>query len=95
MTVNGNLAFQSGAQYLVLLNPTTSSFANVTGTATLGGATVNAKYANGSYVSKQYTILAATGGVSGTFVRLVDTNLPTNFTTSLSYDATTPISIWH
>ena len=67
MTVTGNLAFQSGAHYLVQLNPATSSFTNVTGTATLGGATVNASYANGSYVSKQYTILTATGGVSGTF----------------------------
>jgi hypothetical protein len=38
MTVAGNLAFQSGAIYLVQLNPTTASFANVTGTATLGGA---------------------------------------------------------
>ena len=37
MTVAGNLAFQSGALYLVQLNSTTSTFANVTGTATLGG----------------------------------------------------------
>ena len=67
--------------------PTTSSFAHVTGTATLSGATVNAIYANGSYVSKQYTILTA-GNVSGTFGSLVNTNLPANFTTSLSYDQT-------
>ena len=87
MTVSGNLAFQSGAQYLVLLNPTTSSFTSVTGTATLGGATVNAMYANGSYISRRYTILTATGGVSGTFGSLVNTNLPANFKTSLSYDA--------
>ena len=33
LTVNGNLAFQSGALYLVQLNPS-PSFANVTGTAT-------------------------------------------------------------
>jgi uncharacterized protein with beta-barrel porin domain len=86
MTVSGNLAFQSGAQYLVALNPTTSSFAAVTGTATLGGATVNATYAAGSYVAKQYTILSA-GGVSGTFGSVVNTNLPANFHTTLSYDA--------
>jgi uncharacterized protein with beta-barrel porin domain len=59
----------------------------VTGTATLGGATVNAVYANGSYISRQYTILTASGGVSGTFGSLVNTNLPTNIKTSLSYDA--------
>ena len=37
MTVTGNLAFQSGAMYLVALNPTTASFANVGGTASLNG----------------------------------------------------------
>jgi uncharacterized protein with beta-barrel porin domain len=86
MTVSGSLAFQAGAFYLVQINPSTSSFANVTGTATLGGATVNAVYANGSYVAKQYTILTA-GSVSGTFnPAVVNTNLPSNFHTTLSYD---------
>src|SRR5262249_60398017 len=37
MTVAGNLAFQSGAFYLVQLGTTASSMANVSGTATLGG----------------------------------------------------------
>jgi uncharacterized protein with beta-barrel porin domain len=87
MTISGNLAFASGALYLVQLNPSTASFASVTGTATLGGATVNAIYANGSYVAKTYTILTA-GSVSGTFGSLVNSNLPANFTTSLSYDLT-------
>ena len=40
-----------------------------------------------SFVQKQYTIINATGGVTGTFGSLVNTNLPSNFTTSLSYDA--------
>ncbi|MCC8937448.1 autotransporter domain-containing protein [Bradyrhizobium sp. Arg68] len=87
LTVAGGLAFESGALYLVQLNPTTSSFASVTGQAALGGATVNAVYAAGSYVSKQYTILTAAGGVVGSFGSLVNTNLPANFTTGLSYDA--------
>jgi uncharacterized protein with beta-barrel porin domain len=87
MTVQGSLALQSGALYVVTLNPATATFANVTGTATLGGATVNALYANGSYISKQYTILTA-GSVSGVFSSLVNTNLPTGFSTSLSYDLT-------
>jgi uncharacterized protein with beta-barrel porin domain len=85
-TVNGNLILQAGAFYQVAINPATASFANVTGTATLGGATVNAVYANGSYVAKRYTILTATGGVSGSFSGPVNTNLPSNFTSSLSYD---------
>lgn len=83
----GNLAFQSGALYLIQLNPATASFATVSGTATLGGATVNAIFANGSYVSKQYTILTANAGISGTFAGPVNTNLPTGFHNSLSYDA--------
>ena len=87
MTVAGNLAFQSGALYLVFVNPTTSSFANVTGTATLNGL-VAANFATGSYVVKQYTILTAAAGVSGTFAGVNSLGLPAGFKTTLSYDAT-------
>jgi len=87
MTVAGSLALQSGAIYMLQIDPTTSSFANVTGAATLGGSTIKATYANGSYVAKRYTILTA-ASVSGTFGSLVDTNLPSNFHTTLSYDPT-------
>jgi fibronectin-binding autotransporter adhesin len=86
MTVTGNLAFQSGAMYLVTLNPTTSTFTNVGGTASLNG-TAAAVYLTGNYVSKKYTILTAAGGVSGTFGSLVNSNVPANFTSTLSYDA--------
>jgi uncharacterized protein with beta-barrel porin domain len=88
MQVAGNLAFQSGAIYLVQISPSTASSANVTGSATLGGATVNAAFASGGYVAKQYTILTATGGVNGTFGTVASTNLPKGFQTSLSYDGT-------
>jgi T5SS/PEP-CTERM-associated repeat protein/autotransporter-associated beta strand protein len=86
-TVIGSLALQSGALYAVNVDPATSSFARVTGTATLGGATVIASFASGS-VAKQYTILNATGGVIGTFGSIAITNLPSGFQSSLSYDAT-------
>jgi uncharacterized protein with beta-barrel porin domain len=85
MTVNGNLAFQSGAFYAVVLNPTTSSSANVSGTASLAG-TASATFLTGSYMSKVYTILSA-GSVTGTFGALTTTNLPTNFSASLAYDS--------
>ena len=88
IAVTGNLAFQSAAQYLVLVNPSTTSSTSVTGTATLGGATVDAVFANGTFVAKQYAILTA-GSRSGSFASsVVSTNLPSGFTTSLSYDST-------
>jgi autotransporter-associated beta strand protein len=86
MTVTGNLALQSGAMYLVTLNPTTSTTSNVGGTASLNG-TAAAVYLAGNYISKKYTILTAAGGVNGAFGSLVNTNVPTNFSSSLSYDA--------
>jgi uncharacterized protein with beta-barrel porin domain len=86
-TVNGNLVFQAGSTYLVNIDPATTSLANVNGAATLTGATVNAAYAPGSYVAKQYTILTATGGLGGTtFDGLTATGLPASFLESLSYD---------
>ncbi len=53
LAIAGNLAFQSGALYLVTLNSTASTFANVTGAATLAG-TVGAAFLPGSEVMKQY-----------------------------------------
>jgi uncharacterized protein with beta-barrel porin domain len=87
MTVNGTLGFNAASTYAINVNPTTSSFANVSGGATLGGATVNASFGPGSYIAKQYTILNA-GSIVGTFGTLANTNLPANFTDTLSYDAT-------
>ncbi len=53
MTVAGNLAFQSGALYLVQINPSTASSANaITGGSAALAGTVNAAFASGSYVSR-------------------------------------------
>jgi fibronectin-binding autotransporter adhesin len=86
MTVTGNLAFQSGALYLVQLNPATSTFARVNGTASLNGS-AGAAFLTGNYVAKQYTILTAAGGVSGTFGSFDTLGIPAGFKASLSYDA--------
>ena len=81
LTVQGNLVFTAASTYMVEVDRQPApDRTNVTGTATLGGATVSANFATGSYVAKRYTILNATGGVSGTFNALVNTNLPANFT---------------
>ncbi|MGV7219679.1 autotransporter outer membrane beta-barrel domain-containing protein [Bradyrhizobium sp. UFLA05-112] len=85
MIVAGNLAFQSGALYLVSVNSTASSFTNVTGSATLGGS-VGVSVAAGTTLAKQYTILTATGGRSGTFSGADTVGAPAAIAT-LSYDA--------
>jgi autotransporter-associated beta strand protein len=87
MTVAGNLVFQPGALYLVQLNSVTSTFTSVTGTATLNGL-VGASVAVGSNVMKQYTILTAAGGRSGTFTGVGTLGLPASLVASLSYDPT-------
>jgi uncharacterized protein with beta-barrel porin domain len=86
MTVAGNLAFQSGAIYLVQVNPTTASFATVTGSAALAG-TVQAVFAPGSYATRSYDILHAAGGLGGTTFSAVSLSNP-SFSANLSYSAT-------
>jgi autotransporter-associated beta strand protein len=87
LTVQGNLVMTAASTYMVEVTPNSADRVNVTGTATLGGATVNASFAPGAYVEKKYTIVNAAGGVTGTFGTQVNTNLPTNFASRLSYDA--------
>jgi uncharacterized protein with beta-barrel porin domain len=89
MTVAGNLAFQSGALYLVTLNSTASTFAHVTGNATLAG-TVGAAFLPGSEVMKQYKymILSANGGVSGGFAGVGLAAPSGGLVATLSYDPT-------
>ncbi len=87
MTVSGNLAFQSGAFYLVQLNPSTATKANVSGTGTLAG-TVEAVFAPGTYTAKQYDILHTAGLNGSTFSGVTNGNLPAGFATSLSYTPT-------
>jgi autotransporter-associated beta strand protein len=90
MTIVGNLAFQSGAFYVVQVNPNTASTTNVSGTASLAG-TVGAIFFPGTYMARSYPILTAGGGVSGTFNNLLTVGLPTDFQASLSYTANTAL----
>jgi len=87
LTVQGSLAFTTASSYMVEVSPANADRVNVTGTATLGGATVNVTFAPGTYMARRYTILNAAGGVSGTFGSAVSSNAPVNFQTTLSYDA--------
>jgi len=66
LSVSGNLAFSTGSFYRVEVSTTASDRTNVSGTATLTGATVQAVAIPGSFRSQTYTILNATGGLGGT-----------------------------
>ena len=90
LTVAGNLALQSGAFYVVQVNPTTASTSNVSGTASLAG-TVAAIFLPGSYVPRSYTILTAAGGRTGTFEALATFGLPPAFGKSPSYTGNTAV----
>jgi autotransporter-associated beta strand protein len=85
MTIAGTLAFQSGALYLVQINSSASTFANVTGTAALGG-NVLAMLTPGTNPLKQYTILQS-AGLNGTTFAAAGTTNP-NFDASLGYTNT-------
>lgn len=86
LTVKGNLVFTTAASYMVEVSPAAADRTNVSGSATLAGATVRAAFAPGAYVAKQYTILNAAGGINGSFGSLVNSGLPVGFVASLSYD---------
>ncbi len=97
LTIDGPLTFGSGTQYDVRFSSTTSDYASLvtstiggitsTGLATLTGASVSAQFNNDAWIKKQYTILSAAGGFSGSFSG-VTTNLPSWTTSSLSYGPT-------
>ena len=87
MSVYGPLTFSAGATYRVEVSPTAASLAKATGPASLSGI-VLADFASGRYLSRQYTILTAGGGVGGTtFAGLSTIDAPAGFAESLAYDA--------
>jgi T5SS/PEP-CTERM-associated repeat protein/autotransporter-associated beta strand protein len=86
LTVNGSLAFATGATYLFGVNSVSSGFTNVTGTATLTGATASAQFQGTTFANK-YTILSAAGGLGGTTFSNFQTNSPA-ITANLSYTTT-------
>ncbi|MGY8707511.1 autotransporter domain-containing protein [Bradyrhizobium sp. 18BD] len=68
MTINGSLTLQSAAVYMVTLNGVAANRANVSGTATIAsGARFAIAGGSTPVVNSTYTVLAADGGVTGTF----------------------------
>ncbi|MBR9883979.1 MAG: autotransporter domain-containing protein [Oceanospirillales bacterium] len=91
-----DLTLNSGSIYEVELNDggfvagTHNDLINASGTATINGGTVHVLAENGgddgtTYTPGTYTILTATGGVSGNFDNLIDNYAFLDF--ALSYDA--------
>ena len=66
LTVSGNLTFTAGSFYKVEVSTSAADRTNVSGTATLTGATVQAVAIPGSFRGQTFTLLNATGGFSGT-----------------------------
>ncbi|UYN93529.1 MAG: autotransporter domain-containing protein [Enhydrobacter sp.] len=87
LNITGNYVHNSGSTYQVEVNAAgQSDRINATGTATINGGTVQVLAASGTYgPSTTYTILNATGGVTGTFSS-VTSNLAF-LAPSLGYDA--------
>ena len=85
LKINGSLAFQSGALYLVQATATSSGSTSVTGTATLTGAGVQVASPTNSFKFNQVqTILTSTGLNGTTFSSLT---LPAGIVGSLGYTA--------
>ncbi|AXK79082.1 autotransporter domain-containing protein [Pseudolabrys taiwanensis] len=87
-TITGNLVFSNGATYLVQGQSNSAySKTNVTGSANVTG-TAKVTFADGAYLSGTYTIIAANGGVTGTFANLITSGNVTGIRNPhLAYDA--------
>ena len=85
LSIDGNFVNEAGSILAVKLGGSSSDLVDVTGTATLNGGTLESS-GIGSLTAATYTVLQATGGVSGTFDTYLD-NLSPFARTSLSYDA--------
>ncbi|MFD2181862.1 autotransporter outer membrane beta-barrel domain-containing protein [Rhodoplanes azumiensis] len=91
LTVAGDLNFAAGSIYRVEVSPSAADRTDVTGVATLTGATVQAVALPGSFRPRSYTILNAAGGFGGT--QFAGVSVAVNFGSGvrnphLAYDAT-------
>jgi uncharacterized protein with beta-barrel porin domain len=86
LNITGSLSLAAGANYAVAVTPTAASLTNVSGTASING-TLTTSLSSGAYTAGQrYTVLTATGGVSGTFAALT-TAAPSYLKPRVGYDA--------
>jgi len=86
LTIGGNLALASGASFVDFITPTATGLVSASGTAVINGS-ATANFASGSYAIGRFTLMTATGGLSGTFASLNTPGLSLAFKARLSYDA--------
>ncbi|HZF82796.1 MAG TPA: autotransporter domain-containing protein [Burkholderiaceae bacterium] len=91
LTVNGDFTQAAGSTYQVQVSPGTqvSDRINVLGSADVSGATLNvARTSGGNYaLDTKYTVLNATGGVTGTYGQLIGDTRTAFVQLKDSYDA--------
>jgi len=96
INVSGNLGISAGSIYDVDISPSDSDRVAVSGTATLNGGTVRVRSAAAanqfSGAPSNFTILTATGGISGTFNAL-DTSALAFFDGTLDYSNTNAVQL--
>ena len=87
LAVSGNLTLASGSNFVDFATPASAGLVTASGAASINGnALVN--FASGTYAPGQrYTLITATGGLSGSFASLSVSGLPTSVKGRLSYDA--------
>jgi uncharacterized protein with beta-barrel porin domain len=84
LNVAGSLTFAAASSYMVEISGTSSDLTRVAGAVTLGGATV--VVVPSGTVTKQYTILTATGGGLVDTFNPVVSGVSSNLNPTLSYD---------
>jgi outer membrane autotransporter protein len=84
MMIVGNLALQHGSTYLSLVGPTAASFAQISGTASLGG-TLTASFL-GAPLQRSYTLLTSSGLNGTTFDSFTTVGLSQSLTAGIAYD---------
>jgi len=87
LTVLGNLTLNNGATYADSITPSTAGLTNVSGAASLNGAAAISAGAGTYTAGQRYTLVTASGGLSGTFASLSTPNLPGYVKGRLGYDA--------
>ncbi|MFF9551130.1 S8 family serine peptidase [Methylobacterium fujisawaense] len=88
LTIHGPLTFAPGAFYTVRITPTSNDRTDVTGPVTIQGGNVQVLAGSGTYTPiLRYTLLTASGGITGTFTSLQTTSNLAFLTPSLTYEA--------